>query len=710
MRSVENNRRGPYSLPTMRPSILFPLFAEIRTLGGVGPKLEKLISGLIGPRLVDLVFDLPTGLIDRSYRPKLIQAEAGRIVTVTVNVLDHIPSRDRRQPYRIRCSDDTSTLELIFFHAHADYLLRTLPVGTKRIVSGKIERYKDKLQMTHPDHIVAPEDEGGLPLHEPVYALTEGLTLKPLVKAIRSALIAVPDLPEWDDPAFLKQQDWKPFADALREAHAPASDADLRFETPIRKRLAYDELLANQLALLLIRRQMRAAKKGRALIGNGQLKAKAIAALPFALTEPQLAAIAEIEADIAAPARMLRLLQGDVGAGKTIVAFLALLGAVEAGAQGALMAPTEILARQHMASLESYAKATGIRLGLLTGRERSTRDTTLAALARGEIDILVGTHALFSEDVAFADLGLAVIDEQHRFGVHQRMLLQGKGGRPADVLVMTATPIPRTLALTAYGDMDVSRLTGRPPGRKPVETRTISAERLDEVVEHLRKAIARGARAYWVCPLVEESEKIDLAAAEERAEMLKRTLGPNVGLVHGRMKGPERDTEMAKFKAGETQILVATTVIEVGVDVPEATIMVVEHAERFGLAQLHQLRGRVGRGAAKSSCLLIYHGHLGETAKARLKTMRDTDDGFVIAEEDLRLRGAGELLGTRQSGLPEFRLADLSAHADLLAVARDDAQLVLTRDPDLQSERGQALRTLLYLFGRDEAVRYLKAG
>jgi ATP-dependent DNA helicase RecG len=694
----------------MRPAILFPLFAEIRTLGGVGPKLEKLISGLIGPRLVDLAFDLPTGLIDRSYRPKLIQAEAGRIATVTVNVLDHFPSRDRRQPYRIRCSDDTAMLELIFFHAHADYLNRTLPIGSQRIVSGKIERYKDKLQMTHPDHVVAPEDAGGLPLHEPVYALTEGLTLKPLVKAVRGALEKLPDLVEWDDPAFLKQRGWKPFAESLRLAHAPAGEADLSFETPVRMRLAYGELLANQLALLLIRRQMRATKKGRALIGTGKLKAKAIAALPFALTEPQLGAIAEIEADIAAPARMLRLLQGDVGAGKTIVAFLALLGAVEAGAQGALMAPTELLARQHMASLEPYAKATGIRLALLTGRERSTRDTTLAALASGEIDILVGTHALFSEDVAFADLGLAVIDEQHRFGVHQRMLLQGKGGRPADVLVMTATPIPRTLALTAYGDMDVSRLTGRPPGRKPVETRVLSAERLDEVVEHLRKAIGRGARAYWVCPLVEESEKIDLAAAEERASMLKRVLGSKVGLVHGRMKGPERDAEMAKFKAGETQILVATTVIEVGVDVPEATIMVVEHAERFGLAQLHQLRGRVGRSAAKSSCLLIYHGHLGETAKARLKTMRETDDGFVIAEEDLRLRGAGELLGTRQSGMPEFRLADLAAHADLLAVARDDAQLVLIRDPELQSERGQALRTLLYLFGRDEAVRYLRAG
>jgi len=564
--------------------------------------------------------------------------------------------------------------------------------------------------MPHPDHVLAPEQLHELPLHEPVYASTEGLPGKTLMKAVRAAVAIVPALAEWDDPSFLKTRGWLPFDVALRAAHAPVSELDLLPDRPVRQRLGYDELLANQLALLLIRRQMRSVKKGRSLKGSGKLKAKAITALPFALTDAQLHAIGEIEADMEAPQRMLRLLQGDVGAGKTIVAFLALLGAVEAGAQGALMAPTDILSRQHMASLEPLAKAAGIRMALLTGRERTGREATLAALASGEIDILIGTHALFSEDVAFADLGLAVVDEQHRFGVHQRMQLQSKGGRPADVLVMTATPIPRTLALTVYGDMDVSRLTGRPPGRKPVDTRVLSADRLGEVVEHLRKAIARGARAYWVCPLVEESEKVDLAAAEERASMLKRVLGSKVGLMHGRMKGPERDAAMAKFKSGETSILVATTVIEVGVDVPEATIMVVEHAERFGLAQLHQLRGRVGRGKDKSSCLLIYHGPLGETAKARLKTMRETDDGFVIAEEDLRLRGAGDLLGTQQSGMPLFRLADLAAHADLLAVARDDAQLVLTRDPELQSPRGEALRTLLYLFGRDEAVRYLRAG
>ena len=692
----------------MRPSILFPLFAEIRTLSGVGPKLEKLIAKVAGPKLVDLIFDLPVGVVDRSYRPRLIAAEPGRIATVEVGVLDHFAPRVKSQPYKVRVSDDSATMDLVFFRADAKYLLDILPPGSRRIVSGRIESFKDKLQMPHPDYVV--EDAATLPQHEPVYALTEGLAAKSLAKAIRGALTQVPRMPEWQDPAFLKREGFVPFGEALAAAHAPIHEADLSPETPVRRRLAYDELLANQLALMLIRAQLR-GPAGLVMAGDGKLRAKAIAALPFALTDGQLTALGEIEKDMASDKRMLRLLQGDVGSGKTIVALLSLLTAVEAGYQGALMAPTEILVRQHCASLEPYAKAAGIRLAVLTGREKGAgREATLKALAAGDIDILIGTHALFSDDVAFRDLGLAVIDEQHRFGVHQRMTLQAKGGKPADVLVMTATPIPRTLALTAFGDMDVSRILGRPPGRKPVETRVMNAARLDDLIAHLKTALAQGQRAYWVCPLVEESEKIDLAAAEERAVMLRQVLGSKVGLVHGRMKAAERDAAMAAFKSGETQLLIATTVIEVGVDVPQATIMVVEHAERFGLAQLHQLRGRVGRGSGKSSCLLVYHGPLGETAKARLKTMRDTDDGFVIAEMDLKLRGPGEMLGKRQSGMEEFRLADPVAHGDLLAVAHDDAKLILSRDPDLKNPRGDALRVLLYLFGRDAAVRYLRAG
>ena len=693
----------------MRPAILFPLFADIRTLPGVGPKLEKLIAKVAGPRLVDLVLDLPVGVVDRSYRPKLAAAETGRIATVEVTVLEHRPNRVKAQPYKVLVSDDTSLMELVFFRSHADYLAGLLPLGARRVLSGRIERFKDRLQMAHPDYVVAPDEIASFPLHEPVYGLTEGLTARPMVKAVRAALDKVPAMPEWQDAAFVRQRKWQDFGTALGAAHNPVHDSDLEATTQARQRLAYDELLANQLALLLIRANLRAGK-GRAIFGTGALKAKAVAALPFALTDGQLQSLAEIEKDMGSETRMLRLLQGDVGSGKTIVAMLAMLDAVEAGLQAALMAPTELLVRQHLASLEPYAEAAGVRLACLTGREKGTaRETTLAQLAAGEIDILVGTHALFSEDVTFRDLGLAVVDEQHRFGVHQRMRLQSKG-RPADVLVMTATPIPRTLALTAYGDMDVSRIAGRPPGRGAVETRVMNAERLEELISHLRGALNRGQRAYWVCPLVEESEKTDLAAAEERAVMLRQALGLKVGLVHGKMKPAERDMAMAAFKTGETQLLVATTVIEVGVDVPQATIMVVEHAERFGLSQLHQLRGRVGRGSGKSSCILLWHEPLGESAKARLKIMRETDDGFVIAEEDLRLRGPGEMLGKRQSGMEEFRIADVNAHADLLAVAHDDARLILSRDPDLKSPRGDTLRTLLYLFGRDEAVRYLRTG
>ncbi|MFQ5958570.1 MAG: ATP-dependent DNA helicase RecG [Alphaproteobacteria bacterium] len=693
----------------MRPQVLFPLFGEVTTLASVGPRLGKLIARVAGPRVVDLLWHLPTGLIDRRFAPKVAAAPSGRIATITVRVDAHLPAPAPRRPYKVRCADETGFLHLVFFHAREDYLRKVLPEGEQRVVSGRVERYGDEIQMVHPDHIAPVAEAAGLQTVEPVYRLTEGLTLKPLAKAVREAVSRAPDLDEWLDPAFRERQKWRGWRDALRGAHAPPDEAALEPTNPDRGRLAFDELLANQLALALVRAHHK-RQPGRPMQGDRRLRDRVAGALPYRLTDSQRRAIEEIVADMAAPSRVLRLLQGDVGSGKTVVALFAMLIAVEAGCQAALMAPTEILARQHHAVLAPLAKAAGLGVGLLTGRDKGkARETVLAGLASGEIAIAVGTHALFQEGVAFRDLGLAVIDEQHRFGVHQRLTLGAKG-RGVDMLVMTATPIPRTLMLTAYGDMDVSRLTEKPAGRRPIDTRAIPLSRLDEVVAAVRRAVDGGASVYWVCPLVDESEALDLAAAVERHAALKAMFGERVGLVHGRMKGAEKDAAMAAFTEGAIDVLVATTVIEVGVDVPSATVMVVEHAERFGLAQLHQLRGRIGRGPAASSCLLVYAPPLGETARARLNVLRETDDGFRIAEEDLRLRGAGELLGTRQSGLPAFRLADLAVHGELLAAARDDARLVLDRDPELTTPRGKALRTLLYLFERDLAVKYLRSG
>ena len=549
-----------------------------------------------------------------------------------------------------------------------------------------------------------------MPLIEPVYPLTEGLSPKVLAKAIKQALEGLPDLPEWQDLPFLQRHGWPGFSAALHTLHHPEAPAAIGIDSPARRRLAYDELLANQLALSLVRANLKRAQ-GRKLPGTGDLRTRIIKALPYSLTNAQTEAVADILRDMASGDRMLRLLQGDVGSGKTVVALLALATAIESGAQGALMVPTEILARQHHATLSKLCDAGGISITLLTGREKGkTRDEILARVAAGEVSLVVGTHALFQEHVVFRDLGLVVIDEQHRFGVHQRLALQAKAGGATDLLVMTATPIPRTLALTVYGDMDVSKLMEKPAGRLPIDTRVIPMARMDDVMDGLHRCIAQGNRAYWVCPLVEESEQVDLAAAEERFVQLAARFKGKVGLVHGRMKGPDKDRVMQEFKDGMLTLLVSTTVIEVGVDVPEATAIVIENAERFGLAQLHQLRGRVGRGSGKSSCLLLYQEPLGETAKARLSIMRETEDGFRIAEEDLRLRGAGEMLGTRQSGLPLFRMADLSTDGDLLQAARDDSQLILNKDPKLTGSRGEALRVLLYLFERDEAIRLLSAG
>ncbi|HYA74449.1 MAG TPA: ATP-dependent DNA helicase RecG, partial [Roseiarcus sp.] len=640
---------------------------------------------------------------------KIRDARLDAIATLEVRVVEHRPPARAKGPFKVLVEDETGDVELVFFLANVEWIKKRLPVGATRWVSGKLEMWDGHLQMVHPDRVMDAEELARMPAVEPVYGLTEGLYPRTVAKAAQGALARLPRLPEWIDDATAHRLKAPSFAGALAALHNPSAPADIDPAGPAATRLAYDELLANQLALLMVRARMRDIA-GRAHVSAGRLAQKIIEALPFALTGSQAQAIAEIRADLGLPKRMIRLLQGDVGSGKTIVALIAMADVVEAGRQAALMAPTEILARQHFERLAPLAAAAGLRVALMTGRDRAAeRRQGLAALAAGEIDIVVGTHALFQESVAFRDLGLAVVDEQHRFGVHQRLALAGKG-EAVDLLVMTATPIPRTLVLAYFGDMDVSALTEKPPGRMPIDTRAIPLERLDEVVAGIGRAIAGGARAYWICPLVEESEALDVAAAEERAAALRHFFGDAVGLVHGRMKGPEKDAAMERFQRGETKALVATTVVEVGVDVPEATIMVIEHAERFGLAQLHQLRGRVGRGAGRSSCLMLYKGPLGEAARARIEILRETEDGFRIAEEDLRLRGEGDVLGARQAGAPGFRLARLEIHGALLATARERAQAALANGDRLRGEENRGLRLLLYLFERDEAVRLLEAG
>jgi ATP-dependent DNA helicase RecG len=701
----------------MRPAILDPLFASASSLPGVGPKIADLIARVTGRedaedcRVVDLLFHAPYSLIDRRNRPGIALAPQGSIVTIEGRVDRHQPpARGTNQPYRVYLHDETGELALTFFRAKGDWLSKSLPVDEQVMVSGKVDWFNGRASMVHPDFMVKVSEAQNLPLVEPVYPLTAGLSPKTLRKVIEGAVERLPAFPEWADASLTQKQGFPSVADAFSNLHEPRDEKDIDPNAPARRRLAYDEFLAGQVSLALVRQKIRKVP-GQPIRVKGDLAAQIVAALPFSLTPSQKAAVDDILKDMAGEDRMLRLLQGDVGAGKTLVALLSMAAAVEAGGQAVLMAPTEILARQHFATISKLAGAAGVTVELLTGRTKGReRDAIVERIASGDAQIIVGTHALFQDTVNYHALMMAVVDEQHRFGVHQRLRLTAKGISP-HMLVMTATPIPRTLVLAAFGDMDVSKLTEKPAGRKPIQTVTVPTERIGDIVGRLKGAIAEGKKAYWICPLVEESDVSELMSAEERHAVLSRELGAtNVGLVHGRMAGPEKDAVMSAFKNGEIRMLVATTVVEVGVDVPDATIMVIEHAERFGLAQLHQLRGRVGRGDEASTCILLYKGPLSETGHARLSILRDSEDGFLIAEEDLKLRGEGELLGTRQSGTPGFRIASLAAHADLLEIARKDATYLLDRDPDLTSERGEAVRALLYLHRRDEAIRFLRAG
>ena len=692
------------TLHSMRPAALNPLFAEVSALKGVGATLTRQLSRLKLTRVVDLLFHLPLMALERVHVTKLDESDEGRLIVVELLVTGY-ESGSPRAPFRVRCVDGAGTyIDLIYFGLGGGYARKLLPTGEKRVVSGRLDRYGQWLQMAHPDYVVVPAGVSGIPAREPVYGLTEGLTNKRMGQLTEAALARAPQIAEWIEPSVVAARAWPPWRQALSDAHA------LQHEAAARDRLAYDELLANQLALLLVRADTR-RRRGRALAGTGALTGALIRQLPWALTGAQSRVTAEIAGDLAQATPMLRLLQGDVGSGKTLVALLAMLTAVECKAQAALLAPTEILARQHFASLTAQLGDLPVRIAILTGRDKGrVREGILHRLATGDIDILIGTHAIFQEAVAYRDLGLVVIDEQHRFGVHQRLMLAAKAVVPPHLLVMTATPIPRTLALTAYGEMDVSRIDELPPGRQPIDTRVVALDRIHDVTAGLARHLAGGGQAYWVCPLVEGSESGDTASAVARAAALRVQFGDIVGLVHGRLKPAEKDAVMADFASGRLQLLVATTVIEVGVDVPNATLMIIEAAERFGLAQLHQLRGRVGRGTGKSVCLLLRDAVVSETARSRLKLLRETNDGFRIAEADLELRGAGEMLGTKQAGEQEFKLADPERVAKLVQTARDDARLLLDRDGGLEATRGQAARMLLYLFERDAAVGLLRSG
>ncbi|MET3439195.1 ATP-dependent DNA helicase RecG [Sphingomonas sp. 1185] len=684
----------------MRPDILNPLFAEVTSLKGVGPGLAKPLERLRIARVVDVAFHLPTGHIDRFPRDELMVSDAGRVIAIPLTVKEHRVSSSPRGPTRVRAEDARgNSVALVYFGGNSGWVKKLLPIGESKVVSGRLDLYGQDLQIVHPD---LGDSAEGFREREAIYPLSEGITSRRLGALAAQAVERSPELPEWIEPGLKAQRGWPDWKEALARIHADPADAKAR------ERLGYDEVFANQLAMTLVRADTR-KRRGRALNGDGRLRD--MLRLPYTLTGAQSRTVREIEGDLAQDAPMLRLLQGDVGAGKTLVAAMAMLIAVEAGAQAAMLAPTEILARQHYETLRKTLAGLPVEIAVLTGRDKGkAREATLMALAAGEIDILVGTHAIFQETVTYRDLALVVVDEQHRFGVAQRMMLSAKGKAPPHLLAMTATPIPRTLTLANYGEMDVSRLDEMPPGRQPIETRVVSEDRLDEVVNALGRHLSDGGQAYWVCPLVEESEKSDLAAAEMRAESLRARFGDRVGLVHGKMKPAEKDAVMEAFAGGRLGVLVATTVIEVGVDVPNATLIVIEHADRFGLAQLHQLRGRVGRGGGLSRCLLLRGSHLSETSRARLALMRETNDGFRIAEEDLRLRGAGELLGTRQSGEMAFRLATPENMADLMQCAQDDARLLIDRDGGLEAPRGQAARTALYLFERDAGVALLRSG
>ncbi len=690
---------------------------ELHTLNAIGKRREKFYKKLVGSRFIDLLWHLPSQLSFRRLIESVHEVPESGLITMEATVELHQPGMRKRSPYRIWMRDSKNNqFELLFFNAYDRFLQRVAPEGRKIAISGQLKCEKNfdavRYQMSHPDFMGAVTEIGQWIGPERVYGLTSGLTRSMVASVIDQVLKSARPLPEWIGDCTFPS-----FLSALRKVHRPESYEDLSYADLARQRLIFDEYLAYHLGMALSTRRPR-EQSIRASSHIPKLASQLEQLLPFELTGAQKKTIAELRDDMHSGQQMVRLLQGDVGSGKTMVAVMTACDMADLGMQTAILVPTEILSRQHGSKIGKMLEPLGLNVAVLTGREKGkTRKAIIESIQSGEIDIVIGTHALLEESVTFKNLGFVVIDEQHRFGVEQRLALSSKS-KSAHILSMTATPIPRTLVLANHGDMDVSILDEKPLGRKTIQTRVISVDRLDEIVEQIKVVMGKGRQVYWVCPLIEESEKSDFAAAVARYEMLTQIFGDKVELVHGKMKGPQKDAAMERFLKGEATLLVSTTVIEVGVDVPQATVMVIEHAQRFGLAQLHQLRGRVGRNDIQSFCLLLYGQPLSFQARKRLETMRDCHDGFKIAEEDLRLRGGGEIIGTKQSGVPKFRLSDLveddpkdaAVLENLFAKAHKMANDILEKDPDLSSEQGMALRQLLILFEKDNAVLLRKSG
>ena len=682
------------------------LFSSVKKIKGVGPVISKKLSDKGIENKIDLFLNLPTGAIDRRFCPKLDQLEVGVISTIFVRPVKYTIPRFRNLPNRVTCKDEYGSIDIIFFNSRESYIKQILPLNEEVVISGKVGFYKNKYQMTNPDYIQSIDREKDITKIMAKYSSVAGISPKTIQKIYKEEIEKLKDIGEWHSQDFLKKMDWPTWYDAIYNLHNPVNVSDVNKESKFYQRLAFDEIFSNFLIFSEIKKRIKKLiKVSKVIDEDNLLRIKKM--LPFTLTESQQGALKEILTDISSERKMLRVLQGDVGSGKTAVAMIAAYLTVKSGYQVAFLCPTELLAKQHFLLFKKILENENLSVQLLTSKIKSSEQAdTRFQLSQNKIDIVVGTHSLFQEKTTFNNLGLIVIDEQHKFGVQQRINLSLKGSVNTDVLLMTATPIPRTLILTNYGDMDISTINEKPFNNTTINTLAKPAEQMDDVIVFLKKRLDENDQVYWVTPLIEESEKLKLTPAVKRYEYLKKKLKIEVGLVHGAMKNEDKNKIMEDFISGKIKVIVSTTVIEVGIDNQNANTMIIENCERFGLSQLHQLRGRVGRGKLDAYCLLLYSKNIGTNGKKRIQILRSSLDGFYISEEDLKLRGFGDIIGYKQSGEKDFIIADPAYHSDLFQLAKEEIENLENKDVKLEEHFTQ----LLKIFKKDRVLNIIDTG